>query len=221
MTSSRERQELCAALARVKTAGEAAYRAAGAAGAADAAVRAADAAMWAADAADAADAAAWAADAAVRVEDVAVRAAADAADAAASAADAAWAASAAEAAAGAANAAASAATWAVDAADAAEHALVATARVFTELVAASEESTRPTGMLQAVRPLGRVTIRLVTLSVAMLPASHRGRYAEEWSSLLFELGTRRSRARQVVSILAGAPRQSWALRHPLKETPPA
>jgi hypothetical protein len=55
----------------------------------------------------------------------------------------------------------------------------------------------------------------------MLPACHRMRYRKEWSSLLFEVGTCRARARQVVSILVGAPRQAWALRHPLKQTPPA
>jgi hypothetical protein len=110
---------------------------------------------------------------------------------------------------------------AMSAALAAERALLETARVFTALATGSEVSERSAELLAAGRPPGRLTVRLVGLSAAMLPAGHRGRYTEEWSSLLFELGTRRSRARQVVSILAGAPRQAWALRHPLKETPPA
>jgi hypothetical protein len=70
-------------------------------------------------------------------------------------------------------------------------------------------------------PLGRLTIRLVGLAVVVLPADHRSRYAEEWRSLLYELGTRRTRARQVVSIAVKAPHQRWVLRRPLKGTPPA
>lgn len=88
--------------------------------------------------------------------------------------------------------------------------------------AATEGATKSKVVPVAVRPHGRVTGRLVTLSAAMLPVGHRGRYAEEWSSLVFELGSRRARAGQVVSILTrGAPRQAWTLRHPPRETPPA
>lgn len=71
----------------------------------------------------------------------------------------------------------------------------------------------------ATRPVGLITDYLITLSTQILPAVHRSRYAEEWRGLLFELGTRRARARHVFSIFVGAPRQAWILRRPFKETP--
>jgi hypothetical protein len=213
--SSRELQDLEIALARVKAASVAAYQAA-------------DYARCATGAADAANVAVRAANVAVRAADVALRAA-DVASAAKAAAKAAK--SAAKAAGRAANVAGMAdVAGAADSADAAnasnaaiaaKQAFLEAARVFTGLVAAYDVPKRSTHVPAAVRPLGRVTVRLVTLSAAMLPVGHRGRYCEEWSGLLFELGNRRSRARQVVSIVAGAPPQAWALRHPLEETPPA
>lgn len=212
--SSRELQDLETALALVKTARAAAYQAA-------------DNARSAAGAADAANVAVRAANVAVRAADLAVRAA----DLAGTVNAAKAAKAAAKAAARAANMAGMAdvtgaadptdAAAAAAAANAAKQAFLEAARVLTGLVAACEVWKRSTEVPASTRPLGRVTVRLVTLSAGMLPAGHRGRYAEEWSSLLFELGTRRSRARQVVSVLAGAPHQAWALRHPLKETPPA
>jgi hypothetical protein len=66
-----------------------------------------------------------------------------------------------------------------------------------------------------------MTVCLVGLAVKPMPADHRTRYAEEWFSLLFELDTRRARARQVLSILVGIPHQRWVLRRPLKKAPPA
>jgi hypothetical protein len=72
---------------------------------------------------------------------------------------------------------------AAGAADAAIQAFLMAAGVFIALVAAYEVPKRPTEVPAAVRPLGRMTVRLVTLGAAMLPAGHRGRYCEEWSSL--------------------------------------
>lgn len=65
------------------------------------------------------------------------------------------------------------------------------------------------------RQPGRVTLRLVDLAAALLPATARARYREEWAGLMVELPTRRARARQAVSLLAGAPRQTYTLRRPL------
>ena len=148
-----------------------------------------------------------------------------AANAAARAADAARAAAnAARAAADAGEPAAKVAANSVRAANAAARALQVTADVFarvTEIYESKEAKKPEMSKVSPVRPLGRVTVRLVGLATSVLPVVHRGRYEEEWRSLLFELGTRRARARQVLSTLAGAPRQRWALRHPLKETPPA
>ncbi|MFI0487492.1 hypothetical protein [Actinomadura sp. 9N215] len=65
-----------------------------------------------------------------------------------------------------------------------------------------------------MRGLGRVSRRLVGAAVVVLPAAERARFGEEWVSLLVELPTRRARARQLCSLLGGAPRQSWVLRRP-------
>jgi hypothetical protein len=104
------------------------------------------------------------------------------------------------------------------AANAATRALLAAAGVLARMTALDESKGPKSerGKVPAARPLGRVTARLVGLAVVMLPAAHRVRYRAEWRSLLFELGTRRARARHVLSILCGVPAQRRALRPPEK-----
>ncbi|GAA4231699.1 hypothetical protein GCM10022254_29640 [Actinomadura meridiana] len=65
-----------------------------------------------------------------------------------------------------------------------------------------------------LRRLGRVPRRLVAVAAATLPAGDRVRFGEEWTGMLAELPTRRERARQLCSLLRGAPRQCWVLRRP-------
>ncbi|MFI0450791.1 hypothetical protein [Actinomadura sp. 6N118] len=89
-----------------------------------------------------------------------------------------------------------------------------------DTAAAVFDQMEPAATVLVRRP-GRVTVQLVELAVAALPAVHRARYAEEWLSLLAELPTHRARAGHVLSILSGAPRQAWTLRRPLKPAPPA
>lgn len=104
------------------------------------------------------------------------------------------------------------------AANTAADALLETAAVFHRVVT---QFSWVVDEVSVKRPLGLMTLRLVELSTAILPIVHRYRYAEEWCSLLSELDTRRARARHLLSILASVPRLGWALRRPLKESPPA
>ncbi|MES9542232.1 hypothetical protein [Actinomadura sp. NPDC000600] len=101
--------------------------------------------------------------------------------------------------------------------DAAVLAMQETRRVFTSATGGQAQPRAVTGT--ARRP-GVLTRRLLAAGCALLPAGTRGRYAEEWLSLLTELPTRRARAVHVLSILCGAPRQAWTLRRPLKHVPP-
>ncbi|WP_165969310.1 hypothetical protein [Actinomadura sp. KC06] len=104
-------------------------------------------------------------------------------------------------------------------ADAAVRALQVAALAFTAL--RSGFSPAHMEVASVAQPPGVLTRRLVAVGCALLPAGDRDRYGEEWLSLLTELPTRRARAREVLSILCGAPRQAWALRRPLKPVPPA
>ncbi|MFI0482629.1 hypothetical protein [Actinomadura sp. 9N215] len=195
------------------------------AGVVNAAARAADAAKALSGAAEATKAAARAANAADTTHAVwaAANAAADAANtayAANTAADlsAIAAAKAALRAANAVHAAAYPADAVRAAADAAERALREAEWAFTLLARDQPQSRAVAGV---ARPPGVLTRRVLAVACALLPVRDRGRYAEEWHSLLSELPTRRARARQVLSILRGAPRQAWTLRRPLKAVPPA
>ncbi|MBO2461145.1 hypothetical protein [Actinomadura violacea] len=67
------------------------------------------------------------------------------------------------------------------------------------------------------RPPSRMVRALVGAGAALLPPVHRARYGEEWLSLFAELPTRRARIRHLWSVLAGAPRLSYALRRPLPQ----
>ncbi|KAB2343722.1 hypothetical protein [Actinomadura rudentiformis] len=97
------------------------------------------------------------------------------------------------------------------AADAASAALQAAAVAFERPLAPPPASSEEA---KGRRPV-RLTMCLVGLAAAALPAAHRPRYNQEWLSLLTELPTRRQRTRQALSILRGAPHQAWVLRRPL------
>ncbi|WP_067465230.1 hypothetical protein [Actinomadura macra] len=100
----------------------------------------------------------------------------------------------------------------------AEHAAVAALgeceRVFTLMAPGPVAATWP-GRRTDARRLGRGSERLVAVAVLTLPVTQRARFREEWVGLLTELPSRRARARQACSLLAGAPRQSWVLRRPM------
>ncbi|WP_131741491.1 hypothetical protein [Actinomadura roseirufa] len=106
--------------------------------------------------------------------------------------------------------------------DAAVEALQGAERILSMLVG---DQARPHAGADAgasvARPPGALTSRLLGAACALLPAKDRGRYAEEWLSLLTELPTRRARAAHLLSILCGAPRHAWTLRRHLKTVPPA
>ncbi|TDB81844.1 hypothetical protein E1264_32160 [Actinomadura sp. KC216] len=104
------------------------------------------------------------------------------------------------------------------AAGTAVRALQAAEDIFSTLF--HDQSAARAGVVGVARPPGVVVRRLVAVGCALLPAGDRGRYAEEWLSLLTEVSTRRARAWHVLSILRGAPWQAWALPRPLKPVPP-
>ncbi|MEU6746242.1 hypothetical protein ABZ914_08475, partial [Spirillospora sp. NPDC046719] len=87
-------------------------------------------------------------------------------------------------------------------------------QVFAELAQDGPAAARP-ATKTPTRRVGQTPRRLIGVALMVLPAAHRSRYREEWLGLLTELPTRRARARQVHSLLAGTPRQSWTLRRPL------
>ncbi|WP_165900719.1 hypothetical protein [Microbispora triticiradicis] len=59
---------------------------------------------------------------------------------------------------------------------------------------------------------GEGSRRLVQAACVLLPTGARERYREEWTNTFAELGTRRARARFVVSQLRGAVSMGWVLR---------
>ncbi|GAA0968608.1 hypothetical protein [Actinocorallia libanotica] len=101
-------------------------------------------------------------------------------------------------------------------ANAAGAALNATAMVLREMARLSPPAQETTA--DRPRRPGRTAAGLTRLAAAVLPAGYRARYAEEWLGLLWELPTRRQRARHLLSVLAGAPRQAYVLRRPLRKT---
>jgi hypothetical protein len=93
----------------------------------------------------------------------------------------------------------------IHAVNAAQRAIERTIDVFSSLIHTQVQTSREPG--NAAR-------RLMDLAVVALPRAHRGRYREEWLSLLTEVPTRRGRARHLMSLLACAPRQTYVLRRP-------